>query len=257
MRLTRAAAAMSMVAVLATVGACGEDEEPVPYTDTRSTGVIALYGRDGNIVTQGKVSDKPFVAKAVSHVRAAAPYDGEGRKATLLAFLPRHGIDPTQWNGRFLTGASTYGDPARPTAIAPAEADSLAAFLEAYPTQWNGLVQLRIFLGVPGEPTLTSSYASADIKVTGDTWKVVRGATTEAIGEQPREIVQPVGVRETGVPISVEVSGSPHPSPSPSNGGPLPRTGTDVMTIAGAGLALVAVGALAVALGRRRRKVSS
>ncbi|GGM73813.1 hypothetical protein GCM10007977_089210 [Dactylosporangium sucinum] len=252
----RAAAAVAMVAALATTGACGKDDEPVPYTDSRSAGVIALYGRDGNIVTQGKVSDKPFVAKAVGHVKAAPPYDGEGRKATLLGFLPRHGTDPTQWNGRFLTGASTYEDPARPTVIAPPEAGSLAEFLEVYPTQWNGLVQLRIFLGVPGEGTLTSSYATADIKVTGDTWKLVRGATTEAIGEQPRDI-HPVGVRETGVPISVEVSGSPHPSPSPSNGAPLPRTGTDVMTIAGAGLALVAVGAIAVALGRRRRKVTS
>lgn len=179
-RVALAASVLAATAALTTAACSDEKPEQVPYTDGRSVGGIVLYDKDGKPITSGKMADKPFVAKAVGQAKAPEPYDREGRKATLLAFLPRKDADPTQWHGRFLTGASAYTDVAHPTVVAPAGAGSLAEFLEVYPTQWNGLVQLRIYLGVPGEETLTTSYTTADIKVTGDTWTVVRGAQTGA-----------------------------------------------------------------------------
>ncbi|MEV4517407.1 LPXTG cell wall anchor domain-containing protein [Dactylosporangium sp. NPDC049525] len=255
-------AASVLVATAVATAACSDSKpEQVPYADSRSVGSIALYDKDGKAVTSGKTADKPFVAKAVGQARAPEPYDREGRKATLLAFLPRKDADPTQWHGRFLTGASPYTDVAHPTVVAPAEAGSLADFLEVYPTQWNGLVQLRIYLGVPGEETLTTSYTTADIKVSGGTWTVVRGATGSAAGPRTGNLVgaamvgKAVRDGETGVPIEVRVEGTNSPSPTPTGGGggPLPRTGTDVMTLVGGGLTLVVVGVAAVLLGRRRR----
>ncbi|MET7419414.1 LPXTG cell wall anchor domain-containing protein [Dactylosporangium sp. NPDC005555] len=260
-RLLRSLFAASVLA--ATTTACtAAHAETVPYTDSRSTGGIVFYDKDGKAVTSGSTTDRPFVAKAVGQARAPEPYDRDGRKATLLAFLPRKDADPTQWHGRFMTGASAYPDAAHPTVVSPAEAGSLAEFLEVYPTQWNGLVQLRIYLGVPGEATLTTSYTSADIKVTGGTWTVVRAGTTGALGAAGAFGAAAMAREDgsAGVPIEVRVGGSNSPSPSPTGGGgggPLPRTGTDVMTLAAGGLLLVGAGVAAVLLGRRRRAVTT
>ncbi|GAA3194588.1 LPXTG cell wall anchor domain-containing protein [Dactylosporangium siamense] len=261
-RLTVAAVVLAAAAALTTTGCSADKPAAVPYTDSRSAGGIVLYGKDGKPATTGKTADKPFVAKAIAQAKAPEPYDRDGRKATLLAFLPRKDADPTQWHGRFLTGASAYPDAAHPTVVAPAEAGSLAEFLDVYPTQWDGLVQLRIYLGVPGEETLTTSYATADIRVSGGTWTVVRGGSTKAAGRIGAAMAgAAVMDGETGVPIEVRVDGgstSPSPSPTPAGGGgPLPRTGADVMTLAGGGLLLVVAGVAAVLLGRRRRATAT
>jgi LPXTG-motif cell wall-anchored protein len=264
-RLASAASVLAVTAALATAGCSADEPAAVPYTDSRSVGGIVLHDKDGKTVTSGRTTDRPFVAKAVAQARAPEPYDRDGRKATLLAYLPRRDADPTQWHGRFLTGASAYADVAHPTALAPAEGGSLADFLDEYPTQWDGLVQLRIYLGVPGEATLTTSYTTADLKVTGDRWTVVRGGSGKAAAGRAAAgrlgaAMAGAAVMDgaTGVPIEVRVDGSTGPSPSPTGGGgPLPRTGADVMALAAAGGLLIAAGVGAVLLGRRRRAATA
>jgi hypothetical protein len=54
---------------------------------------------------------------------------------------------------------------------------SLADYLADFPTMLDGLVQLRIYLGAPGQPAYTLKYAATDLKVSGDTWTVARGAS--------------------------------------------------------------------------------
>ncbi|MER7005141.1 hypothetical protein ABT297_19115 [Dactylosporangium sp. NPDC000555] len=269
-RISTGAALLVVAAALALLTACGKHEERVPYHDDRSTGAIVLYGADDKVKTSGKLSDKPFVAKAVSQAAAPAPYDGEGRKASLLAYQPRAGVDPQLWAGTYLTGASTYADAAHPAVEAPAQGLSLAEFIERYPTRWDGLVQLRIYLGVPNEPTLNSSYATADLKVEGDTWTLLGARSDAAAG--PRRPARPADglrlalgapARDEGVPILVDVSGSPGPpgpsgstgpstSPTGPPGGDLPRTGLNILLIAGVGVGLVALGAAALSAARRR-----
>ncbi|WP_432985922.1 LPXTG cell wall anchor domain-containing protein [Dactylosporangium sp. CA-233914] len=249
-RITALAAVLTLTAAVA---ACGSSSaQKVPYTDDRSTGGIVLYGADGKARTSGKLGDKPFVAKAVSRVAAPSPYDGDGRKATLLAYQPREGVSPQLWTGTFLTGATAYADPAHPTVEAPAGGLSMGEFIQQYPTRWNGLVQLRIYLGVPNEPTQNDKYVSADIKINGDTWTLL-GAKSDLAA--PMMLTAPR--RDDGVPILVSVSGSPEPTTSTTTpgggGGDLPKTGLNILLIAGVGVGLVALGSAALVAARRRK----
>ncbi|HKT04263.1 MAG TPA: hypothetical protein VJT31_32460, partial [Rugosimonospora sp.] len=163
--------AVAVVIAVWPAGASGT----VPYSDSGSIGYITLYDKTGAAVKSGSVTDKPFVWKAVSSKRAPAPYDGTGRKATLNAFQPRNGASPPLWSGDKMTASTAYADPVHPTVTATATDFSLQDFLSEFPPQWDGLVQLRLYFGVPGRPTLNATYVTTDIKVTGQTWSVVGG----------------------------------------------------------------------------------
>jgi hypothetical protein len=160
--------------------ACGSDD--VPYSDPASVGQLALYDAAGNAVTSGSVDDKPFVHFAVSAQAAPAPYDKPGGKAALLAYQPRQGADPAHWGGDFLTGSTAYPNPAHPSARAEADDISLANYLSEFPVEWNGLVQLRMYLGAKDSGGLTTKYFTADIKVKDGKWSLVRGAPAIAGG---------------------------------------------------------------------------
>ncbi|MEN3310125.1 MAG: hypothetical protein V7603_6327 [Micromonosporaceae bacterium] len=149
--------------------------DSVPYGDSQSTGYITLYDRSGTAVKSGNVTDRPFVSKAVSSKRAPAPYDAAGRKATLNAFQPRKDASAPLWSGDKMTASVAYPDPAHPTVTASATDFSLQDFISEFPPQWDGLIQLRIYFGVPGHPTLNTTYVTTDIKVTGQIWSVVGG----------------------------------------------------------------------------------
>ena len=179
---------------------------PGPYTDPASTGFITLYDTAGHAVKAGRITDKPFVGKAVSSQEAAVPYDGTGRKATLLAYQPMKGVPPLNWNGDTLTASTPYDDPAHPTASATAKDFTLQDFLSEYPLQWDGLVQLRIYLGVPGQPTLNTSYVSTDIQVTGQTWKVVGGGP--GAGSGGANIPGSTALADAGASPSAGLSGT-------------------------------------------------
>lgn len=167
--------AVVLALLTAATAACSSSTAKPPFTDSRSIGAIALYGKDCKPITHGRVKDKPFVRSAVSVPKAPDAYAVPGRKASLVAVQPRRNADPELWDGTLLTAATGYADPAHPTARADAAGSSLADFLAAYPATWNGYVQLRIYLGAPGRPTLSTSYASAALEVDGDTWSLVGG----------------------------------------------------------------------------------
>jgi len=177
-------------ALVITVTACGGDKSGFPYEDRTSVGQIALFNAQSNPITKGNVNDKPFVAYAVSNQKAPPPYDQPGRTATLLAFLPRHGVAPTDWEGEFMTLSTPYSDANRPTASGAAENTSLADLITHFPPDWDGLLQLRIYLGAPGERIKTDQYASASIRVSGDTWSI--------IGDTPSIAGGPAGSEPTG-----------------------------------------------------------
>jgi len=169
--------AAAVVIIAATVIIVVVTSDSVPYTDPQSFGAMALY-RNGQPVTSGKISDRPFVDYAVSTVRAPAPYDKPGGKAALMAFQPQKGMDPAAWQGDFMTGSTPYSDPNHPTAKAQADDISLANFMAELPVQWDGFIELRLYLGAPNEPPMASHYVTADIQVSGQNWKLIRGATS-------------------------------------------------------------------------------
>lgn len=159
------------------VPASARADDAVPYTDPAVTGSIGLCDVHGQNVLSGKVTDKPFVWLAVGTSAAAGDYARSGRTAFLAAYQPRKGITPGEWSGYELAAASVYSNPAHPMSQATPLSAPLTDFLGRYSPQWDGLVQLRLVLGGSGRPPRTAAYDATDIRVTGDTWRVVRGGT--------------------------------------------------------------------------------
>lgn len=172
----RPVVAGAVVVVLVVVAAAAwllrSDDDQVPYSDAQSTGALTLCGADGKPVTSGSTGKAPFVSRAVGATAAPAAFAGAGRTATLYAFQPRQGTESQEWSGQLLTAASDYTSTAHPMAQATDQDVPLTNFLTAFPPQWDGLVQLRLYLSSPqtGEG---ATYDSVSIKVDGSSWKVV------------------------------------------------------------------------------------
>jgi hypothetical protein len=181
--LVVAASALSMAGASAAHAAGA-----VPWTDTSVTGFIGLCDSHGQPVTGGSLDSAPFVTRAVSSVAAPSPYGEAGRTATLYAFQPRQDLAPGEWSGDMLTASTRYTNPAHPMAEATGGDLSLGDFVGEFPPAWDGLVQLRLYLGAPGQPAQTLSYASTTIKVTGSTWSVVSGGTVSCTSGQATSI---------------------------------------------------------------------
>jgi hypothetical protein len=147
----------------------------VPYTDDRAVGQLTLCDRSGRPVTSGSTTDKPFVWSAVSDTAGRPGYTAAGRSATLFGFQPRENVDPSQWSGTQLTASARYSNPTYPKAQATERDLTLRDLLGTYPARWDGLFQLRVYLGAPGLPVDSVHYATADIRVTGDRWALMRG----------------------------------------------------------------------------------
>jgi hypothetical protein len=169
-----AVAAVSLIAWLQRDG-----QTTAPYTDPAATGTIGLCDRSGAQVTSGSTDSAPFIWRAVGTTAAPAAYAGPGSSATLYAFQPRAGVDPTGWSGQMLTAAGRYADPRYPTAAATGNDVSLADFIAGYPAIDHGFVQLRLYLTAPDQPPLTTSYDALDLKVSGSSWQVVGGTAAD------------------------------------------------------------------------------
>jgi hypothetical protein len=189
------------LAALALTGCAGRSEA-VPYRDPSANGVIGLCSRAGKPIDHGKVSDSPFVWLSVSSSPAQPPYGAGGRTATLYAFVPKLGNSPGDWLGAQISAATYYSNPAHPMVAATSgDGPALLGFVQSYPPAWDGLIELRIYLGVPGESIHTSTYPATDIRVKGDTWTVVRGGNVAC---------------DAGTAVSSLVGTPPPPSPLPT-----------------------------------------
>jgi hypothetical protein len=141
-----------------------------PYADANATGGITLCSAQGQPIFTGR-TDGPVAATVVGGSTAAAPYSGVGRSAALFAFQPRRAVPPGDWSGQGMTALSRYSNPRHPMVeILPRDL-TLGNFVAAYPPQWDGLVQLRVFLRVPNQPESTYTYSATTLRVTGNTWK--------------------------------------------------------------------------------------
>lgn len=149
----------------------------VPYSDPAVIGSVGLCDAQGHEIRHGSIDDQPFVWRAVSSVPAPDGYGGPGATATLAAFQPRPDVSPDRWSGDTLTSSSTYTNPRYPMAQATAVDFSLKVYLDEYRPMLDGLVQLRIYFSSPGAGGNNTSYAATDIRISRDTWQVVRGAS--------------------------------------------------------------------------------
>ena len=146
-----------------------------PYTDPASSGTLTLCANSTTPLSSGSVGDKPFVGLAISSGAAPSQYQGTGMKATLYAYVPRQGVDPTQWSGQILTASSTYTDVAHPTAVGTKADIPLSDVITALPPQWSGYYQLRLIYSAPNRAPDVSTYGTADIQVSGSTWHQLGG----------------------------------------------------------------------------------
>lgn len=251
--------------------------DTVPYSDSNAVGTIGLCDKTGALVMRGNIHDHPFVVTTVSSEAAPPPYNGKGGKATLLAYQPREGVVPGRWSGDTLTGASEYTNKAHPMAAATFRDFSLADFLDAFPARWDGMIQLRMYLGAPDTPVLNLPYPTTDIKVSGDTWTVVRGGTGDcSVGKAVSNEVAvfgtaspspsvPTGSTKPGASASStaqpSTTGSPSSSGSPGAqaAGSSDPTGSDtgsdnhaVILLAGASVVLLALGGIGYSWWRER-----
>lgn len=207
-----AASAAMLTATTATAS------NPVPYTDFQAKGSVGLCDKAGNAVTSGRITDRPFVWFAVSSMAAPQGYGGTGRKATLFIYQPRPNTYPNQWSADQMTSSSPYTNPRYPMAAASDVDFSLKDYIAEFPPMWNGLLQLRIYYGIPGKSTWTDTYAATDIKVTGSTWRVVRGASVPCTKgtAKPNETFR-ITPSPTGAAASPSSSSSASPSPDSSS----------------------------------------
>lgn len=168
--------AIGVAGALALAAPAAAASSATPYRDPAASGTIGLCDRAGHQVTHGSTAAAPFAWRAVSSVAAPAGY-AAGGTATLMAYQPRRGVPSGDWSGDQLTSASRYSNPAHPTAAATRDDESLRGFLTEYAPQWDGLIELRLYLGAPNQPLYSLTYPSLNIQVTGDTWHVVGGAS--------------------------------------------------------------------------------
>jgi hypothetical protein len=175
--LGRRTAALLAVALLSATAlgarASSAHADAVPYRDPAVTGQIALCDQGGHLVTSGRLDAQPFVWRAVSSTPAPAEYAGTGRKATLYAYQPRPDVSADQWSGDQLTATSDYTNPKLPMAQATTDDFTLQTFMGEFRPLVDGLYQLRMYFGIPGQSTLNTAYPATDIRVTGDTWRAL------------------------------------------------------------------------------------
>jgi hypothetical protein len=149
----------------------------VPYSDPAVTGYVGFCDAAGHNVTSGSLDAVPFVAKAVSSAAASAHYSGPGRVAYVEAYQPREGVTPGEWSGEPLISASVYSNPAHPMAVGTKGDTSIGQFVGDFPANWDGFVQVRMYLQAANAPYDPLHYAATDIQVQGNAWHVVRGGT--------------------------------------------------------------------------------
>ena len=182
-RLLAAGVAVGVVVVAVVVVLRVTGERTVPYEDARSSGLLTLCSADGEPVTEGRVDDRPLAAFALGETGLPAEYDSEGTVATLFAYQPREGIEAGEFSGVPLTAAGLVSDPVEPAVEITEDVWSVSDFTTAFPATLDGYVQLRLVLGTPGAGTLTENpYDTADLRVDGDSWELVRGGDASCAG---------------------------------------------------------------------------
>jgi cobalamin biosynthesis Mg chelatase CobN len=108
-----------------------------------------------------------------------------------------------------MTAMSQYTNPKNPMVEILPRDNTLQGLLTAYPAQWDGLVQLRIYLKAPNQGVKNDTYAATSLKVTGSTWQQVGAAAG--------------GVCKTGTAVSItRVLGLPTAAPSTKPSGSEP-----------------------------------
>ena len=189
-RLVVAGAAVVGVAAVAIAAVTLLDGAKPPYDDPAATGLLTLCDSTGHARTEGKVGE-PLASVVIGSSAAPKGYDTRGAVASLFAYQPRPSIQPDEFSGLQLTGSSVFTNPSHPAVQVTAKSTTIGDFVVAFPAQLDGFVQLRLLLSAPQAGTQTDRYDSADLKIDGGRWHVVRGGTSDCSDAKSAVVAAP------------------------------------------------------------------
>ena len=240
-RLARSSTLAGLIgAFLVVVPVAAEATAPVaPFNDPAAVSTLTFCDFTGRAITQGLLSSKPFVWKAIADSQQAAPYNDSSTKATLAIFVPQQGVPPTQWVGESMTATSSYTPITKPAVQATSLDSSLSNFLAAFVSHWDGLLEVRLILNHSAYGP-SANYAAAIIQVKGGTWSVV-GAPGHSACSSSRAVsaeIKDLSLPANGVAPAVNPTAKPSPTVSMGQYGtaddPVKSTGTTAALAAAA-----------------------
>jgi len=203
--------------------------DSIPFSDPDANGFVAFCDGNDNPITSGPLDSHPFVVKAIASVAAPSVYGPQaGGKATLYAYQPRKGLDPGEWSNSQLTGSSRYSNQDLPMSDGTVLDPSMADQLEAYPAEWDNLVQIRMLLSAPNVQPRLRPYAASVIRIVGDRWQMVEPQTL------PCKEGKAVSLQRDLLPASTF---TPKPSSSPAPSGYAAGSGSSSKTSTRSGAA--------------------
>jgi hypothetical protein len=147
----------------------------VPFTDPGIDGWITFCNRSNQPVTSGSLDTVPFAWKTISSAKPPAGYGGASGRVALWAYQPIQYVDPGDWSGSLLTGASAFSNPDHPVVQATNADLPLVGFTQAYPEHWAGLLEIRMMYTGKDKEQLQTPYAAAILRVSGGKWTLVEG----------------------------------------------------------------------------------
>jgi hypothetical protein len=147
----------------------------VPFTDPGIDGWITFCNRSNQPVTSGSLDTVPFAWKTISSAKPPAGYGGASGRVALWAYQPIQYVDPGDWSGSLLTGASAFSNPDHPVVQATNADLPLVGFTQAYPEHWEGLLEIRMMYTAKDKEQLQTPYAAAILRVSGGKWTLVEG----------------------------------------------------------------------------------
>ncbi len=166
--------------------------EPLPLST--SAGGLLFFNATGQQITSGKITAQPFAAYA----EGTSVLNANDKTATLYAYTPVKGVAAGKWTGQLLGGTTAYPNASAPPPLktspfpvytgAPTDT-SLKTYIASVPNvptpPTNGYADLYVIRLVTSNPTTTTSYNSADIKITGTTWSVVYPTSVTTVSASP------------------------------------------------------------------------
>ena len=176
------AAGVAMLSLLAPTAASAAPA--VPWTDSNAIGYIGFCNAQNHQIRSGSTTSFPFVVKAVSSTAAPAGYGYPNGRAVLYAYQPIQYVDPGDWSGKLMTGATKFSNDKAPMAVGLPGDPSLLNFSQAYPLHWEGFAQIRMFYTAINTQAFINTYPAANIYVSGTKWTQVGGGTVNCTAGQ-------------------------------------------------------------------------
>jgi hypothetical protein len=208
-----------------------------PVGNPPQAGGLTFYNSSGQVITGGSITDSPIAAYVQGSVAL-----NNATKAELTGYTPVINVNPGNWLG-YAFGNSVTPNTSAPGALGTSSLPlytgvsgySLSELIGSYPNNdtsndgYAGIYVLR--LQSYQHPNYSTSYDSADIQVSGNTWSVVytpQAQTTTTLTDnssgasvQGASVTLTATVTDSSAPgtVQFEANGSPLGSPVPVTNG--------------------------------------